>query len=87
MILVTKQLLLDLGIKSENVIVLPPVAIVNGMPLVAKIIKYPDIESMRKADWCVDAFGGGLVLLCEGSQKPDEDIGYLVRLHTIAVKT
>jgi hypothetical protein len=81
--LVTEQMLKDLGLSS--VIVLPPVALVNGLPVVAAIHTYKTMDEMKDTDWFRDGQVGGLTLMCEGAQlqdeKEEEEEGYLVRLH------
>lgn len=83
MTFVTRQMLIDLGL--VNVVALPPVTLINGRPIAAKIHEYPNLDAMKSAEWFIDGGQiGGLTLMCDAikNDKITND-GYLVRLHAI----
>jgi hypothetical protein len=79
--IVTRAMLVELGL--QNVVILPPVALVNSQAVVAVVNRYPTIEEMKSTQWFEDGIAGGLTLICEGSTIDNGEEGYLVRLHKI----
>jgi hypothetical protein len=76
---VTKKMLRKMGAKNVVLVRGPAGEMINGFRVYSKVHAYATLEELQQDNWCVWARRGGLTLITENWDAPD-DGKYYARL-------